>query len=110
MARSRSSRASSTPRLLAASISTTSRLVPPFQMRRQLSHSPQGSPLSRAVGAVERHGEDPGRGGLPHAARTRQQVAMPHAAARDGSAQHGGDVILHQQVGELLGTIASGEG
>ena len=35
---------------------------------------------------------------------------MPYAAARDGSAQNGGDVILHQQIGELLGTIASGEG
>ena len=52
MARSRSSRASSTPRLLAASISITSRLVPPFQMRRQLSHSPQGSPLSRRLGQL----------------------------------------------------------
>ena len=28
---------------------------------------------------------------------------MPYAAARDGSAQHGGDVILHQQIGERLG-------
>src|SRR4051812_24774630 len=43
MARSRSSRASSTPRLDAASISTTSSDDEPAQMRWQLAHSPQGS-------------------------------------------------------------------
>src|SRR5687767_6725128 len=44
MARSLSSRASSTPRFEAASISTTSRLELPLQIRWQDVHSPQGSP------------------------------------------------------------------
>ena len=44
MARSRSSRASSTPRLEAASISTTSRLADPDQMRVHDSQTPHGSP------------------------------------------------------------------
>jgi hypothetical protein len=44
MALSRRSRASSTPRFDAASISTTSRLEDPLQMRWQEMHSPQGSP------------------------------------------------------------------
>ena len=52
MARSRSSRASSTPRLLAASISTTSRLAFPFHTRRQFSHSPQGSPDGSRLGQL----------------------------------------------------------
>ena len=63
-----------------------------------------------AVGAVERHREDPSRGGFPHSARARQQVAMAYAAAGDRTAEHGGDMILHQQIGELLRTIAAGEG
>src|SRR4029079_12263146 len=44
IARSRSSRASSTPRLEAASISTTSRLDDPLQMRSQETQTPHGSP------------------------------------------------------------------
>jgi hypothetical protein len=35
---------------------------------------------------------------------------MAHASAGDGPAQHGGNVILHQQVGETFRTIAAGEG
>ena len=35
---------------------------------------------------------------------------MPHPAARDGAAEDGGDVVLHQQVGEALGTVSAGEG
>src|SRR5687768_4541318 len=46
MARSRSSRASSTPRFEAASISTTSRLDAPDQMRTHETHWPHGSPDS----------------------------------------------------------------
>ena len=113
MARSRRSRASSTPRLLAASISTTSRLAEPFQMRRQFSHSPQGSPRGRdgvAALAVERHGEDAGRGGLADAARAGQQVAVAEAATGDGAAEGGGDVILHQQVGKAPRTIPACKG
>src|SRR5512141_2968798 len=45
IARSRSSRASSTPRFEAASISTTSRLELPLQIRWQEPQTPQGSPL-----------------------------------------------------------------
>jgi hypothetical protein len=52
MARSRRSRASSTPRLLAASISTTSRLAAPLQTRVQFSHSPQGSPAGSRLGQL----------------------------------------------------------
>src|SRR5215207_2209561 len=44
MARSRSSRASSTPRFDAASISMTSRLADPLQIRWQESQTPHGSP------------------------------------------------------------------
>jgi len=44
MALSRRSRAASTPRLDAASISITSRAVWPPQMRSQLWQRPQGSP------------------------------------------------------------------
>src|ERR1051325_1618932 len=46
MARSRRSRASSTPRFDAASSSTTSRLAAPVQMRVHESHSPHGSPAT----------------------------------------------------------------
>src|SRR4051794_6322412 len=52
MARSRRSRASSTPRLLAASISTTSSDVRPAQIRSQLSHTPQGSPSAPRLGQL----------------------------------------------------------
>ena len=46
IARSRRSRASSTPRFDAASISTTSRAVCPPQILSQLSQAPHGSPSS----------------------------------------------------------------
>ena len=68
MARSRSSRASSTPRLVAASISITSRLAEPFQMRRQFSHSPQGSPAGVTVSR---------RSQLSAMARMRAAVVLP---------------------------------
>ena len=35
---------------------------------------------------------------------------MADPATGDGAAQHGGDVILHQQVAEALGTVTAGEG
>jgi len=50
IARSRRSRASSTPRLEAASISTTSSDVRPLQMRSHDSHTPHGSPFSARCG------------------------------------------------------------
>ncbi len=52
MARSRRSRASSTPRLEAASISTTSSAVCPPQMRPQLSQLPHGSPSAVRLGQL----------------------------------------------------------
>src|SRR2546423_8094571 len=65
MARSRKSRASSTPRLDAASISTTSRLDDPLQMRWHEMHSPHGSPSSRLFSQ------------LSAIARTRASVVLP---------------------------------
>jgi hypothetical protein len=62
IARSRKSRASSTPRLVAASISTTSRLVRPAQMRSQLSHTPHGSPSAVRCGQLSAMASTRGRG------------------------------------------------
>src|SRR6266702_1839480 len=81
MARSRRSRASSTPRFEAASSSTTSRFTAPVQTRVQESHSPHGSP------AVP----EPRRSQLSAIARIRAAV------------------LLDDQVGELFGTVLSGE-
>src|SRR2546422_3549095 len=65
MARSRRSRASSTPRFDAASSSTTSRLTAPPQIRLHESHSPHGSP------AAERRSQ------LRAIARIRAAVVFP---------------------------------
>ena len=35
---------------------------------------------------------------------------MPHASAGHGTAQHGGHVVLDQEVGKALGTVAAREG
>src|SRR5437879_11317151 len=67
MARSRRSRASSTPRFEAASSSTTSRFTAPVQTRVQESHSPHGSP------AVP----EPRRSQLSAIARIRAAVVLP---------------------------------
>src|SRR5881397_719107 len=67
MARSRRSRASSTPRFEAASSSTTSRFAAPVQTRVQESHSPHGSP------AVP----EPRRSQLSAIARIRAAVVLP---------------------------------
>src|SRR6266700_2380902 len=87
MARSRRSRASSTPRFDAASSSTTSRLAAPVQMRVHESHSPHGSPATAA-------------------ASRRSQLS---AIARYGAAQRGGYVLLGDQIGELLGAVLASE-
>src|SRR2546426_6638018 len=65
MARSRRSRASSTPRFDAASSSTTSRFTVPPQIRVHESHSPHGSP------AAERRSQ------LSAIARIRAAVVLP---------------------------------
>src|SRR5262249_40653627 len=64
----RRSRASSTPRFDAASISTTSRLAAPLQMRRHDAHSPHGSPSSDV---------SPRRSQLSAIASTRARVVFP---------------------------------
>ena len=62
------------------------------------------------MGTVERHGQDARRGGLADAAGPGQQIPVADPAAGHGAAQHGGDVVLDQQIGEALGTVAAGEG
>ena len=111
MARSRSSRASSTPRLEAASISTTSRLAEPLQMRWQESHSPHGSPVFAVQAlAVERHREHAGERRLAGAAGPAEQVAVRHAVARDRALERVGDVRLDGHGREVPRTILAGEG
>src|SRR6476469_9936984 len=63
-----------------------------------------------AIRAVERHGENAGRGGLTHPPRPGEQVPVTDAAPSDGSAQHRGDVVLDQKVGETFGTVTASEG
>src|SRR6266513_755858 len=109
MARSRKSRASSTPRFEAASSSTTSRFTAPVQTRVQESHSPHGSP------AVP----EPRRSQLSAIARIRAAVVLPTprgpanrypcATRPAATAPRGADVLLDDQVGELFGTVLSGE-
>src|SRR5213076_2502151 len=83
IARSRRSRASSTPRFEAASSSTTSRFAAPVQTRRQESHSPQGSPA-----------------GSPAAPRRSQFSAIARIRAA---------VVLDEQVEKELGAVFAGE-
>src|SRR5881628_835459 len=101
IARSRNSRASSTPRFDAASSSTTSRLAAPVQMRVHESRAPL---------AIERHGEDSRGGRLTHTPGTREQIAVRRAAMRHRATQRRRHVVLHDEVGELLGTVLAGEG
>jgi hypothetical protein len=58
-----------------------------------------------AIRAVQRHREDPCRGGLADAPGTGQEIAVAHPSARDGAAQHGAHMVLHQEVGEPPWTI-----
>src|SRR6266566_3923899 len=66
-------------------------------------------PRRRAPLAIQRHGEDPRRGGLPDAARAGEQVAVGDAIARHGAAQRGAHVLLDDQVGELLRTVLASQ-
>src|SRR5690606_8302383 len=63
-----------------------------------------------AAGAVARHGQDAGGGSLAHAARPGQQVAVSHPVVLDGPAQHGGNVVLDQEVGKPPGPVPAREG
>src|SRR5436309_12175808 len=69
MARSRRSRASSTPRFEAASSSTTSRFAAPVQTRVQESHAPHGSPAGASAA--------PRRSQFSAMARMRAAVVLP---------------------------------
>ena len=100
---SRSSRISSMPRLLAASISITS-MSSPEVMRRQTSHSLQGSPLRGPRGSsAPWPGCGPSRSCPCRAVHTgRHDEACPARAARSAGC---GDMLLSDDVAESLGTI-----
>jgi hypothetical protein len=70
---------------------------------------PARLPGRLAALAIERHREDPRRRSLPHAPRPREQVAMGHAPRCDGTPQHRGHMLLHQQVGKFLRPVLSSE-
>ena len=59
----------------------------------------------RATLAVQRHGEDAGRGGLADAPGTGEEIAVGDPPLRDGAAERGSDVLLGDEIGELLGAI-----
>src|SRR5439155_26598382 len=60
--------------------------------------------------AVERHGENSRRGGLPGAPRSGEQIAVPDPAPCHRTGEGRGHVVLDQQLGEALGTVLAGEG
>jgi hypothetical protein len=59
--------------------------------------------------AVERHRQHPGEGRLADATRPAQQVPVRDAPARDRALQRAGDMRLHRDLVEPLGTIFPGE-
>src|SRR5213083_2034886 len=68
------------------------------------------SRAGRAPRAIERHGENSRGGRLTHTPGTREQIAVRRAAMRHRATQRCRHVILHDEVGELLGTVLAGEG
>ena len=102
--RSRSSRASLTPRFDAASSSKRSRKVP-LAIASQCSHTPHGSPSAPQVQAVERLGQDARRGGLPGAARPAEEVRVADPVLAHGVAQRRRDVVLADQLAEPLRSV-----
>ncbi len=60
--------------------------------------------------AVDRLGEDPGGGGLPHSPRAAEEVGVPEPAGADGVAKRGGDVGLADDIAEDLGPPFAGRG
>ena len=81
--------------------------VPDLEARRTLAAR---LAVGRASLAVERHGKDAGGSRLAHPAGTGEQVAVADAPLGHGTAQGGGDVILHHEIGESAGAVAAGEG
>ena len=69
-----------------------------------------GLAVGVAIGAVERHREDPRGGRLADAAGAGQEIAVADAAPGHGAAKDGGHVVLHEQVGEAFGAVAACEG
>ncbi len=61
----------------------------------------------RSLDAVERTGEDPGRGRLATAARAGEEVGVVDAVGRERSTQRLRDVILADDLGERLGPVAA---
>src|ERR1043166_7234095 len=59
----------------------------------------------RALGAVERLGEDAGRAGLAHAARAGEEIGMRDPPAGDRVGQGLSDRLLADQIAELLRPI-----
>ena len=96
------------PRLLAASISTRSRVVP----SRIATHD--GARVAGVavleVRAVDGLGEDPGERGLAGAARADEQERVRDPVGADGVAQRLDDRFLADDLGERLGAPAAVEG
>ena len=110
MARSRRSRASSTPPWLAASISMTSRdPEPPRASSTQLGHLPHGR-VGRAFGAVQAAGQDAGGGGFTAAAGAGKQVGVVDPVLPQSRHQRLGDVFLPDDVRERIGTVSAVKG
>ena len=63
----------------------------------------------RAVGAVERLGENAGGGGLAGAARADEKIGVGEALLGDGVAQGAHDVVLSEDVVEGFGSVFAGE-
>jgi len=81
-------------------------------MRRQASHSPQGSPppvTGFAALTIQRHRQDPRGRRFPDAARAGEEVAVRDAALRHGTPQGGGHVVLGDEIGELFGAVFAGK-
>src|SRR5207302_2915257 len=59
------------------------------------------------LGAVEHLGQDAGRGGLPGAPGTAEQVGVPDPPLPHGVAERTDDVVLPPHLGEALGPVAA---
>ena len=103
--RSRSSRTASMPRLLAASISTRSRVVP-SRIETHASHAVAGVAVLQ-IGAVERLGQDPGKGRLAGAAGSDEEDRVAHAFCADTIAKRLDDRVLADDLGERLRSPAA---
>ena len=106
--RSRRSRTASMPRLLAASISIRSSVVP----SRIETHDGQrvAGVAVAEVGAVDGLGQDPGERRLAGAARADEQDGVADPIGANGVAERLDDGFLADDLGERLGSPAAVEG